>query len=192
MITMDHPIPMQPDEGWLARQARQNARAFAEIYESYFDRVYSYVRYQVHDDATADDLTALVFERSMLAMNRYNPNKGDFIGWLFGIARNAVREHHRRGRTRETVSLDLFGEQPEIKRWTEEMIARQEENNTLLGAVSQLNAREREIIALKFGAGLTNRRIAGLVGLSESNVGTILYRALRRLRDMLDRESLYE
>jgi RNA polymerase sigma factor (sigma-70 family) len=192
MSIMDHPIPMQPDEGWLARQARNDARAFAEIYESYFDRIYSYVRYQVHDDATADDLTALVFERSMLAMNRYNPRKGDFISWLFGIARNAVREHRRRGHSREIVSLELVGEQPDINRWTEDVIARQEENNHLLAAVTRLKAREREIIALKFGAGLTNRHIAGLVGLSESNVGTILYRSLRRLREMLDREGLYE
>lgn len=52
----------------------------------------------------------------------------------------------------------------------------------LLRLLLQLEERERELVALKYGAGLTNRDIARLTGLSESNVGVILHRTVRSLR----------
>ena len=48
--------------------------------------------------------------------------------------------------------------------------------------LARLADRERELVALKYGAGLTNRAIARLSGLSESNVGVILHRAVQTLR----------
>ena len=64
--------------------------------------------------------------------------------------------------------------------------AGREERDRLLAALARLPARERDLIGLKFAAGLTNRRIADLTGLTESNVGVILYRTIRRLRTDLD------
>ena len=58
--------------------------------------------------------------------------------------------------------------------------------------IKELDDRERDLLALKFGAGLTNRRIARLTGLTESNVGVILYRTLHHLREQLREEEGYE
>ena len=64
-----------------------------------------------------------------------------------------------------------------------ELIEKQEERERLKECLSQLSREEQELISLKFGSGLNNRQIAGVTGLSESNVGTRLYRAIRKLRD---------
>jgi RNA polymerase sigma-70 factor (ECF subfamily) len=65
----------------------------------------------------------------------------------------------------------------------EEVVAEREERDRLAALLARLPARERELIALKYGAGLTNREIARLSGLSETNVGTILHRTVQRLRE---------
>lgn len=189
---MDSSLPIHADEQWVMPYAQPTLRAFAEVYEAYFDQIYSYVRYQVPDDSTADDVTAQIFERTLTSFDKYNPRKGEFVTWLFGVARNVVRENQRKRWSQRSVSLEQIGELRAVEHLPEEVVLRQEENDHLLAAVARLRQREREIVALKFGAGLTNRNIARLLNLSESNVGTILYRTLRRLRDMLDTgEGLY-
>ncbi|HBK54004.1 MAG TPA: hypothetical protein DDZ44_08720 [Syntrophomonas wolfei] len=62
---------------------------------------------------------------------------------------------------------------------------RNETHNELLAALATLGDRERNIIAMRFAANLKNREIASLLGLSENNVGIIVYRSLRQLREIL-------
>jgi RNA polymerase sigma-70 factor (ECF subfamily) len=64
----------------------------------------------------------------------------------------------------------------------EQEIALSSDQERLKALIGRLPDRERELLALKYGAGETNRAIATLTGLSESNVGTILHRALQTLR----------
>ncbi|MGF1503720.1 MAG: RNA polymerase sigma factor [Anaerolineae bacterium] len=161
------------------------AAAFGELYEATFDRIYSFVRYQVADDALADDITAQVYERVLHGYARFDPQRGSLINWLFGIARNVVREHRRQQRRQPTLPLDALRERAHESRRPEQIVAERERSDRLLHAVAGLKPREREILALKFGAGMTNRQIAAVLDLSESNVGTIVYRALGRLRDEL-------
>ena len=118
----------------------------------------------------------------MAAVGRYRPDRAPFSAWLFAIARNAVNDHLRVQNRRRWLSLELVGERPSTDPKPEEIVVREEGHARLLAAVSHLSNRQRELIALKFAAGLTNRRIAELTGLTESNVGVILYRSVRRLR----------
>ena len=134
------------------------------------------------DAATADDLTAQVFERVLGNLGRYRPERAPFAGWLFAIARNAVNDHLRAQQRRRWLSLDALRGRPSPEPPPEAAVIQDETRAELLAAVARLSGRERDLIALKFAAGLTNRRIAQLTGLSQSNVGVILYRAVRRLR----------
>jgi RNA polymerase sigma-70 factor (ECF subfamily) len=115
-------------------------------------------------------------------LGSYHPDKGPFSAWLFAIARNAVNDHLRAQRRRRWLSLEV------VRHWISpdpqpgEVVADTELHARLLAAVARLGSREQDLIGLKFGGGLTNRRIAQLTGLSENNVGIILYRAVRRLR----------
>jgi len=149
------------------------------LYVEQLPRVYNFFRYRVGDGPDAEDLTSATFERAWRARHRYRRDLGGFTTWLFAIARNLAVDHYRR--RRPTVPLeqaehaadDGDPERSAIERSDFERLSR------LLGS---LDEREHELIAMKYGAGLTNRAIAKLAGLSESNVGTILHRAITALR----------
>jgi len=175
-----------PNEIALVTQARVDPTAFAAIYDHYFGRVFNYVRYRLPDADRADDVTAQVFERTLNNLDRYQPDRAPFSAWLFAIARNAVNDYLRRQQRRRWISLDILWNRSSEEPEPGQLVSDQELQHELLAAVASLRDRERDLIGLKFAAGLTNRRIAELTGLSESNVGIILFRAVRRLRADLE------
>jgi RNA polymerase sigma-70 factor (TIGR02952 family) len=185
---MDGIAAVLPNELALVARAVAEPTAFAAIYDHYFPRVYNYVIYRVGKPETADDLTAQIFERVLASIRRYRPERAPFGAWLFAIARNVVIDYLRAQRRRQWLSLDVLRQQPAHEPQPEEVVVLDETRAELLAAVARLSQRERDLIALKFAAGLTNRQIARLAGLSESNVGVILYRAVRRLRAELGSE----
>jgi RNA polymerase sigma-70 factor (ECF subfamily) len=167
----------------LVRQSRADARAFGALYDHYFPRVYNYVYFRVRERAVADDLVSTIFLRALDRLDTYQEKKAPFGVWLFGIAHNVVVDHYRSASRSPSVPL----EQAEalVSRGAlsaEQSLAQREEAQALLEQVSRLPERDQEIVALKFGSGLTNRKIATLLDLKESHVAVILYRAMRKLR----------
>lgn len=183
---MNQKIAALPNELTLVTQARVDPAAFAAIYDHYFGRVFNYVRYRLPDAASADDVTAQIFERVLNNLDRYRSEKAPFSAWLFAIARNAVNDQLRQQQRRRWVSLDILWNRSSQEPGPADIALDNELHQELLGAVAGLNQRERDLIGLKFAAGLTNRRIAELTGLSENNVGIILFRTVRRLRAELE------
>jgi RNA polymerase sigma factor (sigma-70 family) len=157
--------------------------AFDRLYRSSRDDVYAYVAGLLRDAAAAEEVTAAAFERAYRKRNRFDPGRGEPRAWLFGIARNAaLDELRRRGRqaelTAEPADLQGFG--------AEEGATHSERRLTVAAALERLEPGERELIALKFFAGLENTEIAGVLGISESNAGTKLHRAMTKLREACD------
>ena len=187
---MTNTTTVLPNEAKLAAQSVADTAAFAAIYDHYFARVYNYIRYRVQDRNTADDLTAQVFERALVSIDRYRPERAPFAAWLFGIARNAVNDHLRAQKRRQWLSIEALLSWVSHQPQPSELVQDRELQDELLVAVARLSHRDQDLIGLKFAGGLTNRRIAELTGLSESNVGVILYRSLRRLRTELKRKGL--
>ena len=179
---MDGIVAELPNELALIARASVEPAAFAALYDHYFPRVYNYTRYRVGDAQAADDLTAQTFERVLANILDYRPTRGPFAAWLFVIARNAVNDHLRAQKRRHWRSLVSLRNQASPLPGPEESLISDETKAELLAALARLSDRERDLVALKFTSGLTNRRIAELTGLSQSNVAVILYRAVRRLR----------
>lgn len=149
------------------------------VYRRELPRVYNYFRYRLADDALAEDLTSATFEKAWRAREGYKRDLAAFSTWLFTIARNVAIDNLRTHRAH--VSYETLGEQPAPNSPPEEYAHRAEIE--LLGSlIQQLNEHERELIALKYGAELNNREIAGHLGMSESNVGTTLSRIVSKLR----------
>jgi RNA polymerase sigma-70 factor (ECF subfamily) len=159
--------------------------AFLRLYDEYFPRLYNYARYRCGDAETADDLAAQAFERALAHLKDYDPQRAPFGAWLFGIARNLVNDQLRAARRRDCLPLEVCDAHPAPVASPEERLIQVEAQAELLAALARLSERERDLLSLKFGAGLTNRRIAEVTGLSEGNVGVILYRALHHLRLIL-------
>jgi RNA polymerase sigma-70 factor (ECF subfamily) len=158
---------------------------FTELYRQYLPRVLNYMRLRVDDEALAQDLTAATFERAF-AKRRQLRDPDAFAAWLFRIARNELGQHYRRWSGRGAhVPLAVAFSVPDGNPLPEEQAAKRQELAEMLTAVAELSEREQEIIRLKFVGGLTNRAIAKVLRLGESNVAVILYRAIRKLRGRL-------
>lgn len=144
-------------------------------------RIYNYFCFRVGNHALAEDLTAVTFVKAWRAQADFDPTRGAIMAWLMGIARNVAADHFRA--KHPTVALDDGVRLPiGDMRPVEEALQRSADYEQFMALMAELPAREREIVALKYGAELTNRAIAILTGVSESNVGTLLHRVVRRLR----------
>lgn len=160
---------------------------FGRLYDEYMPRVFRYVHYRVNSTEVAEDITSTVFEKALRSFSSYSHDRASFGTWLFSIARNAVVDHYRKCGRQETGSLEDVIELPADEFSPDEEMDRQDEWHRLRICLGELGEDEREIVRLKFGAELNNRQIANMVRLSESNVGTRLYRAVRKLRDCFKR-----
>lgn len=156
---------------------------FAELYEQYLPKVFRYIQYRVNSMQLTEDLTSTTFEKALVNFSRYSSDKAKFSTWIFSIARNVVIDHYRVSQRKQTAPLEEAGEVSSKDLSPEEELFQGEELARLQGYLAQLQHDEQEIIRLKFVAELNNRQIAKMLGLSESNVGTRLYRAVRKLRD---------
>jgi RNA polymerase sigma-70 factor (ECF subfamily) len=156
--------------------------AFDRLYRSSRDDVYAYAAGILRDPAAAEEVTAAAFERAYRKRARFDPGRGEPRAWLFGIARNAaLDELRRRGRQAE---LGAEAADPEVV--VAEGVEDSERRLVLAAAMGALSAGERELIALKFFAGLSNSEIAEVLEISESNAGTRLHRVLTKLREACD------
>ncbi len=159
-------------------------RDWEEIYRENTAAVLNYIAYRSGDRDSAEDLCATTFERAWRRRRSFDPGRGSARAWLIGIARRVVADGRRKGRQELGMSdFEAFAD-PSAVDPQEEAIALEAVAVVRL-AVSSLPEREREVIAMKFGADLTNREIARTTGLSESHVGTIVHRSLARLRAVL-------
>jgi RNA polymerase sigma-70 factor, ECF subfamily len=142
--------------------------------------VHGYAISLLGDRAGAEDVTALAFERLYRSRGRLDRSRGTPRAWLFAIARNAALDELRRRRRRSTREPD--GE-PDEHAEPAEAIEHAERRATVQAALRTLAPREREIVLLKFHGQLTNGELARVLGISESNAGTRVHRALATLRE---------
>jgi RNA polymerase sigma-70 factor, ECF subfamily len=162
---------------------REAEIAFERLYRSSRDDVYAYAAGILRDRAAAEEVTATAFERAYRKRARFDASRGEPRAWLFGIARNAaLDELRRRGRHAELAAEPVAAADTAAP----ESVEQSERRLALSAALNGLSAGERELIALKFFAGLGNAEIAAVLGLSESNAGTRLHRAMTKLREACD------
>lgn len=176
-----------PNETSVLIRAGVEPEAFANIYDHYYKQIFNYMRYRIENAEVADELTSQVFELVLKKFNTYCPQKAPFAVWIFAIARNVVNDHYRRSKKNKAwLPLEFISRYSSPQPGPEETTVQNEDRDRLSNALASLEERERDIVALKFNAGLKNRSIAEMTGISESNVGVILYRAMRKLRNKLE------
>jgi RNA polymerase sigma-70 factor (ECF subfamily) len=142
-------------------------------------RVYAYVAYRVGDGPDAEDVTSEVFERAVRYRSTYDPGRGGPLPWLIGIARRCID-----GRRLTPVPGAAVGSEGIAPG---DLEAAAVERLTLAAAISTLDQRSRELVALRYGADLSARQIGTLLGLQTNAVEVALHRALARLRTELER-----
>jgi RNA polymerase sigma factor, sigma-70 family len=149
------------------------------LYGDQLPRVLNYFRFHFGRHVDAEELTSRTFEKAWRARKRYRKDLAGFSTWLFRIARNVGVDYLRSKRNQLPIDAALDSE-------AEGTPLADAEHDSDLARLTELAAdlpeRERELIALKYGAEMDHRVIAQLTGLSESNVGVILHRTVQMLR----------
>jgi RNA polymerase sigma factor (sigma-70 family) len=160
------------------------------------DALYNYIVYRVGDQSTADEIIATVYERGLRKLNQFNPKKGAFGAWMFGIARNLMIDYFRgNGKHASEVSLEAL---PPIQGrgvTPEEQTIQAERFQLVIRHLGLLSDSEREVVALRFGSGLKYQEIAELMKISIDQVGVLLYRSIEKLRAALinpEKEEVYD
>jgi RNA polymerase sigma factor (sigma-70 family) len=152
---------------------------FDRLYRDARDDVYAYAATFLRDRAAAEDVTAVAFERAYRRRAAFDERRGSPRAWLFGIARHAALDELRRRRRAAALAAEPAESAEDIA----ELAARRQAVRAALG---RLSARERELIALRFYAGLSNAEVAAVVGVSATNAGTLVHRAMTKLREAVD------
>jgi RNA polymerase sigma-70 factor (ECF subfamily) len=141
-------------------------------------RVYAFVAYRIGDGPDAEDVTNDTFERALRYRGSYDRRKGEPVTWLLGIARRCIDD---------ALSNRMpFAEAPDVVAPGDlegDSLRKLELNRALAG----LAERDRELLALRYGADLSARQIAELLEQKTNAVEVALHRALERLRRQLGR-----
>jgi RNA polymerase sigma-70 factor (ECF subfamily) len=167
--------PVDPDADLVAA-AREEPQAFLALYDRYFDRVLGYVRLRIRDESTCEDVVSSVFTTALAQLRRFRGD-GSFAGWLFQIARNAVRDAPRR-----PAPVALSDEAASSEPDPEERYLDHERAAQLHAVIDALPAEQQHVLALRYGAGLAFDEIGAIVGAAPGTVRVRTHRILEQLR----------
>jgi RNA polymerase sigma factor (sigma-70 family) len=156
--------------------------AFEALYRESRDDVYAYAAGLLRDRSAAEEVTSQAFERAWRKRRQIDRKRGTPRAWLFGIARNAALDELRR---RSKLAHDAAPEAATYSPFATPADAAID-RTVLQQALDSLSGRERELVGLKFFAGLSNAEIANVLRTSETNAGTRLHRVIEKLRRSID------
>ncbi|HEX6031681.1 MAG TPA: sigma-70 family RNA polymerase sigma factor [Tepidiformaceae bacterium] len=170
------------NESALIAAARTDSDAFAALYDRTAPEVYRFTFSLTGDHARAEDVTSEVFRRALTRLDRYEDRGKPFVAWLMTIARNLVRDEARRNNGRNTPLLD---HDCPIDQWPGDGVAAAEERGALHSAIAQLPAVQQRVIVLRYGREWSVRDVACELGKSDAAVKQLSYRAVNRLRELM-------
>ena len=157
---------------------------FGRMYEDYFSKIYQHVFYRVLHKQDCEDLVSEIFLKVARNIFRFNPQEASFNTWIYTIARNTLIDYFRK--RRNVVSLEHCDELIWVDFDEQYASIVGEDRRMLYQALRQLDHRSRQILSLKYFAGLNNREISRLINLNESTVSTIFLRSKRKMRELID------
>ena len=169
-------------------QSKMDGALLEAIYNQHYDSVYNYICFRINNHFDAEELASDAFENAIRRFHTYRPDLAPIQAWLIGIAKNVVSDYFRSKRRKTFIPLDDAAELISLDRQPEEIIVFDEDNRALIQAMSTLKDVERQILSMKFATDLKNHEIALVLNISDTNVGTIVYRAVKKLKKILDRE----
>jgi RNA polymerase sigma-70 factor, ECF subfamily len=166
---------VDPDAALVAA-AREEPQAFLALYDRYFDRVLGYVRLRIRDESICEDVASTVFTTALGQLRRFR-GEGTFAGWLFQIARNAVRDVQRR-----PAALPLPHEATSSEPDLEERFLAYERAAQLHTLIRLLTPEQQHLLGLRYGAGLAFDEMGAIIGASPGTVRVRMHRILEQLR----------
>ena len=170
----------------LVREAKKgNAKAFGEIYDAYFVPIHKYVFYRVSEEHV-DDVVGTIFIKAWTRLKKYKKTNVTFGAWLFRVAHNTVIDHYRTHKQfyelEERIADDHEKASPQ--RHAERVL----NGERVQRALRSLGDKYQEVIILKYMNEMSNKDVAKVMRTNESNVRTLQFRALKKLKTELEEE----
>ncbi len=182
-------FPIQSDLMDLPEQPRadgfdRSPAAFERLYRQYLQPVYRYLYLKTGSQVEAEDLTSQVFLSALGGLNNYR-HKGYFSAWLFSLARRKAADYYRSRQRQVSLEADRI-DPPAPEADLMAGLIHQEDMQSLGRLVAALPEEERELVRLRFAAGLGFEEIAAVLGKKSSAVKMALYRLLERMEKQLE------
>lgn len=185
-----HPLTVAEEREHVRRCAEGDQESTGQLYDAYVARLYRYCLVRVGNETDAEDLAEEIFIKALGAIGRFewrnlgSSDRSPFGAWLFRIAHNHVASHHRRQAVRGP-SFEVPEWIPDEDRGPQELAETQLTIEEVFALVEELPDAQREVIRLRFGAGLNVAETAEALDKRQSNVKVLQHKGVKRLRELL-------
>jgi RNA polymerase sigma-70 factor (ECF subfamily) len=183
-MSLQEPTRNVQDELLLLNRAQAlDTDALAEIHDTYYVPIFRYISFRVSDYHTAEDLASEVFARLLGALRDHTAPRNTLRGWLFGVASRVVKDYYRKRYRTEETSLD--DSMPSLADGPDQIVDAILSQERLHEAMSVLTEDQKNVIALRFGQGMSIREVALTLGKTEGSVKMLQSRAIGALSRQL-------
>lgn len=170
----------------LKRAAQGDREAFGELYEAYLGEIYRYIFFRVYNQQDAEDLTETVFLKTWEGLIQNKPEKiKNLRAWIYRIAHNTVVDYHRTQKT--SLPVDALPAPPNPHSASlEAVVSNNIETEQLARHILKLEPHYQQVLILRFINQMSHAETAEVMDISEGNVRVIQYRALKKIRAIID------
>ncbi|MBI2849650.1 MAG: sigma-70 family RNA polymerase sigma factor [Chloroflexi bacterium] len=178
---------MQDEEALVQKAKQRDQKAFAQLYEGYFDKIYRYIVIKIGNQAEAEDMTQQVFLNALQSISSYKWQGVPFSAWLYRIAHNQVVDYLRKKSKRPAAIEDDTANIRDSKRHSDpqEMTELNLDIEQLAAATQKLTEAQREVISLRFSSDLSTAEVAKIMGRSQGAIKALQHSAILALRKAL-------
>lgn len=170
--------------GLIERAIRRDTDAFAELYRLHSQRIFRHVYYITGKKQEADDITSDTFLKAWSAIDRYEDRGVPIENWLLKIAHNLATRYIKR--MRPTLPVELAENQAHPSRLPEQVVEAQFEAASVRAAILQLPPIQRQVVIWRFIENMSYAEVEALLGKSQGAIRVIQFRALARMRAVLE------
>lgn len=167
-------------ERQIVERSKKDARAFGEIYERYFDRIFNFILRRTDDEDLAGDLASQCFINALNSLPQYEFRGIPISAWLYKIAANEIRKHYRKNKAKNVFSIEEIRVKELVQQadesWNEDRIQQ------LLNFMKDLPTDMLQVLELRFFEDKDFKEIAFILDITESGAKMRTYRALDKLR----------
>ena len=182
IVLTSEKINRESDELRIIEAARQDPRAFGELYKLYVEQIFRYLYSRLGNVHEAEDVTAQTFLAAFESFDRFRQD-GHFASWLFTIARNKAMDHFRQ--RKNTASIDEVDDIP-VENEPLYGVIQSEQAAILTRLIQELPEEERELLRCRFLTEMSFPEIACFLHRNEEAVKKSIYRLLARLHSQLE------
>lgn len=181
----EHPL-LEPSDAALVRRAQEgDLSALGQIYDRHQERLFRYIRCRVSNNDVAEDLTGELFMRMIANLPAYRLTAVPFVVWLYRIAYNLIVDHYRQDGQTSDVPIEMAERGEGAEGNPASLVERQLAVEEVQRALEALDEGQREVLRLRFLAGLSLKEVAEIMDKSVAAVKTSQHRGLKMLRVVL-------